>query len=120
MKTNIKFTDTNPNDALRAYAEKKIEMFKKLLTKEESDAAVCSAEFRRCTKHQTGKVCTAEITLEVSGRVYRVSKDEPTFRKAIDKVKDDILQCIGADKGKGKVIVRKGARTLKTRIQKTV
>jgi ribosome-associated translation inhibitor RaiA len=120
MKKNFKFTDTEPDALLQAYAEKKIDSFTKLLTDEEADAAICYTEFRRSTRHQKGKVCTAEITLEVTGKVYRVTKDEPTFKKAIDKVKDDILASIREDKGKGKKSVRTGARKAKSMIQKAL
>jgi len=119
MKTNIKFTGTDADDKLKAYAETKLDSFQKLLDEESAKAAVCYVEFRRDTKHQTGDIYTAEVTLEADGKIYRVSKDEPNFEKAIDKVKDDILQALRADKGKNVRQLRKGSRALKTMLRKT-
>lgn len=113
MKVNYKFTDTQPDDTLRAYADQKIESFTKLLSEEENEGAVCLVEFRRFTKHNSGDVCTAEVTLEVAGKIHRVSKEEPTFEKAIDKVKDDILQSLRAEKEKGERLFKQGGRLLK-------
>lgn len=119
MKTNYKFTDTEPNDTLRAYAQTKVDAFEKLLSKEDADAAICAVEFRRA-KHQSGKICTAEVNLEADGKLFRVTKDEPTFEKAIDKVKDDILRSLRADKEKGIEAVRKGASEVKKMIQENI
>ncbi|KKS29216.1 MAG: hypothetical protein UV60_C0008G0004 [Parcubacteria group bacterium GW2011_GWA2_43_11] len=117
MKTNYKFTDTESNDTLRAYAQTKVDAFEKLLSPQEADAAICAVEFKRSTKHLTGKICTAEVNLETDGKLYRVTKDEPTFEKAIDKVKDDILRSLRADKEKSIKAVRKGASEVKKMIQ---
>lgn len=119
MILNFKFTDTESDDTLRAYTESKVASFEKLLDQESADAAVCAIEFRRSTKHQTGDVCTAEVTLEADGKIYRVSKDEPTFEKAIDKVKDDIIESLRSEKGKIKSLVKKGGRALKKMIRGT-
>ena len=113
MQTNFKFTDTPTDDALRQYALDKMESFSKVLSPEELDSAVCYVEFRRSTHHQTGDVCGAEVTLDVKGRLYRVTKEEPTFEKAIDKVKDDILESLRANKGRARDLVRKGASMMK-------
>ena len=117
MKTNIKFTGTDPDDTLRDYTEIKLDSFSKFLDEESVENAICYVEFRRSAKHQTGKVCTAEVTLEAEGKIYRVTKDEPTFVKAIDKVKDDVLQALRVDKTKNKHSFRKGGRLLKDMIQ---
>jgi len=113
MKTNIKFTGTEADEKLKTYTETKLNSFSKLLDEASEEAAVCYVEFRRDSKHQTGDVYTAEVTLEAEGKIYRVSKDEPNFEKAIDKVKDDILQALRVDKGKSERLLRKGSRLLK-------
>lgn len=118
MKINFKFTDTEPDDKLRAYAETKVTSFKKLLGKKDIEGAVCDVEFRRSTKHQTGNVCTAEVNLEADGKLFRVSKDEPTFEKAIDKVKDDILHSLRAEKEKTDSLAKRGGRMLKKMIRR--
>ena len=113
MKINIKFTDTEHDDTLRAYVEQKIDSFSKLLSDSEVEAAVCNVELKRDTHHQNGDVCTAEVTLEVNGKLYRVSKTEPTLEKAIDKVKDDVLELLRTDKEKHRDQHRRGAAEAK-------
>jgi ribosome-associated translation inhibitor RaiA len=117
MKISYKFTDTEPDVTLQAYAQSKVLAFEKLLSKKDADAAICDVEFRRSTKHQTGDVCTAEVNLEVEGELYRVTKDEPSFEKAIDKVKDDILNSLRDNKEKHRKLQKKGGRMLKKMIQ---
>ena len=117
MKTNIKFTGTEPDERLKAYTQTKLDSFSKLLDEESEKAAVCYVEFNKDTKHQTGDIYTAEVTLEANGKIYRVSKTEPTFEKGIDKVKDDVLQALRVDKGKGEHLERKGGRKIKEMIQ---
>jgi len=95
---HIKFTDTPSDDVLRAYAEEKVAAFAKLLDPAAFDAAKCAIEFRKSTHHRTGDVCYAEVTLHAEGKVYRSSKEEPTLKKAIDKVKDDILEELRVEK----------------------
>jgi len=113
MKINIKFTDTEVNDKLREYAESKVSSFEKLLGDTDPNAVFCYIEFRRSTHHQSGKVCTAEVTLEANGKIYRSTKVEPKFEKAIDKVKDDIIQALRVDKGKSRDLLRKGSSEIK-------
>jgi ribosome-associated translation inhibitor RaiA len=117
MKINIKFTDTDSDDTLREYAEEKVASFGKLLGDEELEAAICNIEFRHSTHHQSGDVCTAEVTLEAGGKLYRSAKDEPRFEKAIDKVKDDILAALRSDKQKTKHKFIKGATEIKERLR---
>lgn len=119
MILNFKFTDTESDDTLRAYTETKVASFEKLLSKKDADAAVCMIEFRRSTKHQTGDVCTAEVTLEADGKIYRVSKDEPTFEKAIDKVKDDIIESLRSGKERSESLAKRGGRMLKKMLRGT-
>lgn len=109
MQLNIKFTDTERDDALKAYTDEKVLSFKKLLSDNDFDGAVCHVEFRRSTRHLTGDVCYAEVTLDAGGRQYRASKEESTLMKAIDKVKDDILAALRKDKTKAHESVIKGA-----------
>lgn len=113
MQTNFKFTDTPADDRLRHYALEKVEAFSKVLHGGVMDAAICYVEFKKSTHHHTGDVCSAEVTLEAGGRVYRGVKEEPTFEKAIDKVKDDILEALRADRGRARDLIRKGTRIMK-------
>ncbi len=119
MKINIKFTDMQQDDGLRDYAHDKISSFAKLIGKQELDAAVCDVEFRQDTHHQKGDVCCAEVTLQVDGKIYRSSKLEKKHKKAIDKVKDDILQELRVDKQKRQHNFIKGAQEIKEMARET-
>ncbi len=98
MKTNIKFTNTAHDESLKEYALLKVEAFGKLVSEQVFEGAVCTIEFRKSAHHKKGDVCYAEATLRANGKTYRSSKEEPTLRKAIDKVKDDILRELRIDK----------------------
>jgi ribosome-associated translation inhibitor RaiA len=100
MKTNYKFTNTEPDTNLQEYAQTKVDAFEKLLSPKDFEGAVCDVEFRKSSHHQKGDVCYAEVNLEAGGKLYRVSKEEPTFEKAIDKVKDDVLAQLRKEKEK--------------------
>jgi ribosomal subunit interface protein len=100
MKTNIKFTDTERDETLKVYALEKVEAFTKLMTDQAAKDAVCDIELRHSTHHQNGDVCYAEVNLEANGKLFRVSKEEQNFKKAIDKVKDDILAQLRKNKEK--------------------
>ncbi len=117
MKINIKFTEIEPTEELKDYAKSKLESFEKMLGSTNPEAVVCYVEFRHSTHHKSGKVCTAEVTLEVDGKVYRSVKIEAKFEKAIDKVKDDIIQALRVDKEKNKDLERKGASEIKNMMQ---
>ncbi len=118
MKTNIRFTGIEPNKKLSLYATKKMEACKKVLDIESAKASVCDIELIQSTKHNKGDICTAECTLEARGKVYRVSKKEPVFEKAIDKVKDDLLEQLKTDKEKGLQSFKKGAKAIKDLVHK--
>lgn len=113
MKTNIKFTDMEHDEVIRDYAESKVAAFEKMMSEREFEAAVCDIELRRDTHHQSGDVCYSEVTLEVNGEVYRASEEEATIEKAIDKIKDDVLELLRARKGRAEAQYLKGARTVK-------
>jgi ribosome-associated translation inhibitor RaiA len=113
MKVNIKFSAMESEDSLKLYAEEKIASFHKVLSEQVFQDAVCDVELRRDAHHQTGDVCYAEVTLEADGEVYRASKAEQTHEKALDKIKDDILETIRADKGRAETQFLRGAREAK-------
>ncbi len=117
MHTNIKFTGVAHDDALRAYAEEKVGTVAKLLDGAAYEAAICSVELRRDAHHQNGDVCYAEVTLEAEGKVYRVQKEEPSFEKAIDKVKDDLREQLREAKQRHEHRFHKGTQQIKAEVR---
>ncbi len=113
MKIHLKFTGMERDDTLRAYTEEKVQAFNKFLNAQIFEAAVCDIEFKRDHHHHTGLVCHAEVTLEADGKIHRASTSEDTPEKAIDKLKDDILDSLRAEKGRSEAHYLRGAREAK-------
>lgn len=113
MITNFKFTDTPVDDMLRDYAQQKVDAFGKFIHGEDLEGAVCDVEFRGSTHHQSGDVCYAEVNMTAGGTLYRATKTEPTFNKAIDKVKDDILSQLRREKEQRETALRRGGAQAK-------
>lgn len=113
MQVNIKQTDVAIDDELKAYVMLKTEAFQKLLEPGVYDAAICDVELRHSTHHQKGDVCYVEVNLEADGKLYRASKTEKTFEKAVDKVKDDVLQALRSNKTRARRGFLKGAARVK-------
>ena len=113
MKVHIKFSDMERDEALRAYAEEKMNMFSKYIDRALFDASVCGIEFKKSTHHQKGDVCYAEVTLETNGTLYRASTEASSLREAVDTVKDEIMRQISRNKEKKENIFRKGSRLAK-------
>jgi ribosomal subunit interface protein len=113
MIIDIKWTNVVRDEDVRAYVEEKVRACEKMLHEESVAGAVCAVELEKSAHHHKGDVFRAEVTLEAEGKVYRVSKTEPTIRKAIDKMKDDLIQALRVDKHKKEHLFMKGARKIK-------
>lgn len=74
-------------DAIRDYAEEKIQTLEKFfdnIIKAEIEVGLDSQH------HNNGKIYYAEVNLSVPGKVIRVVKESEDLYKAIDKVKDHL------------------------------
>jgi ribosomal subunit interface protein len=97
MNTNIQVTGIDSTDAIRAYAQEKIEDLTKYfenIQKADIDVGM------RSQHHQKGKVFYAEVNLHVPGTMLRVVKDAEDLYKAIDKVRDHLKVELEKIKGK--------------------
>lgn len=117
MITNVKFTDMTHDETARAYAEEKFSSFAKLMDEAAYAAAVCDVELKRITRHQSGEVWYADVTLKADGKVYRASREEGRLEKTIDKLKDDILQELRVGKQKHEHSFKKGAQQIKEMVR---
>ncbi|MBI2459170.1 MAG: ribosome-associated translation inhibitor RaiA [Parcubacteria group bacterium] len=89
MQLNIKATNLELTDNLRAYAQQKMDMLDKYLGK----LKVINAhlEISKTTNHHLkGEIYCAEVNLDLPGDFLRVEKTEKSLFKAIDKVKDHL------------------------------
>jgi len=87
MITTIHGTGIDLTDAIREYAEEKINGLTKFfdnITKADIDVGMQSHH------HNKGKIYYAEVTMDVPGKTIRVVKESETLYKAIDKVKDHL------------------------------
>jgi len=93
MQINIKATKMELTPAIRDYVQEKLDMLEKYL----GDIQVlhCDVEVGVAVGgQQSGKICRAEVNLEVPGEMLRVTKTEADLYKAIDKVKDHLMRSI--------------------------
>lgn len=99
MKAALKATNLELTPALRTYIEKKLAMMEKYLGKE--TVIMCQFEVELSTKHhQKGEIYRAEINLELPGNLLRVEKSAEDVKKAVDKVKDHVVELIKRTKEK--------------------
>jgi ribosomal subunit interface protein len=99
MKLNIKATNLKLTPAIRAYIEEKMTMVEKFLGKLE--VINCDFEVELTTRHHhKGDIFRAEVNLEIAKDLLRVEKLEADLYKAIDKVKDHLVDVIKKYKAK--------------------
>lgn len=87
MSINIKATGMEMTDAIRSYAEEKMETLLKFFDNIQHidiDVGMNS------NHHNKGNVYYAEVNMSIPGRLVRVVKEEADLYKAIDKVKDHL------------------------------
>ena len=87
MQIKIKGTGLELTEAIKNYAEEKIENLTKYFDNIQSadiDVGLNSHH------HQKGKIYYAEVNLSVPGQLVRVSKECEDLYKAIDKVRDHL------------------------------
>lgn len=87
MKINTHGTGIELTEAIRGYAEEKIESLTKFFDNIQSADIDVGMDSHH---HLKGKVYYAEVNLSVPGKVIRVVKQSEDLYKAIDKVKDHL------------------------------
>lgn len=104
MKINIRANNLKITPAIKNYIEDKMSMVEKFLGKVE--VINCDFEVELTTKHHhKGDIFRAEVNLEIAKDLLRVEKLEADLYKAIDKVKDHLIDVI--KKYKEKKIAKK-------------
>ena len=93
MKLNIKATNLELTPALRQYIEQKMDMTEKYLGGRE--IINCDFQVELTTKHHhKGDIFRAEVNLAMPNELLRIEKSESDLYKAIDKVKDHLVDLI--------------------------
>jgi putative sigma-54 modulation protein len=99
MKLNIKATNLLLTPAIRSYIEAKMDSVAKHLGT--LKVINCDFEVELTTKHHhKGDIFRAEVNLEVAKDLLRVEKTEVDLYKAIDKVKDHLIDVVKKNKEK--------------------
>lgn len=99
MKVNIKASNLELTPAIREYIENKMETVKHFIGN--LDIINFDFEVELTTKHHNkGEIFRAEANLEVAKDLLRVEKTEADLYKAIDKVKDHLVELIKKHKEK--------------------
>lgn len=99
MKPNIKASNLEITPAIQSFIEKKTDMIEKYLGK--LKVTNCEFEIELTTKHHNkGEIFRAEISLSIPGEVLWTDCTADDLYKAIDKVKDNIVDLIVKHKDK--------------------
>jgi len=99
MKINIRANNLKLTPAIKAYIEDKMKMVEKYLGK--LKVVNCDFEVELTTKHHhKGDIFRAEVNLMIAKDLLRVEKLEADLYKAIDKVKDHLVDVIKKHKEK--------------------
>ena len=93
MKIQIKATNLELTPAIRAFVEEKMNMVDKYFG--EITPTMCQFEVDLVSHHHhKGDIFRAEVNLEVPGELLRVEKTEGDLYKAIDKVKEHLVEVV--------------------------
>jgi putative sigma-54 modulation protein len=99
MELNIKSTNLELTPAIRAYVEEKILSAEKYMN--HMPVTNCDVEVELTTNHHhKGDIFRAEVNLSVGKDLLRVEKTESDLYKAIDKVKDHLIDLVKKHKEK--------------------
>jgi ribosomal subunit interface protein len=107
MIINIKATNIEMTDALKAHATKKAEALEKYfdnIQKIDIDFGMDN------THHQKGKIYYAEMNVYIPGKNIYIKKESEDLYKAIDKVKDHLKVEFEKVKGKKRKLDKKMLR----------
>ncbi|MEK7623987.1 MAG: ribosome-associated translation inhibitor RaiA [Patescibacteria group bacterium] len=110
MTITIHGTNIELTDALKQYAEEKIEGLTKFFDNIQSARIDIG---KRSNHHHKGEIFYAEVNLSVPGHMLRVVKEEADLYKAIDKVKDHFKVELESMKEKMRRKDKKGLRRAK-------
>ncbi len=113
MNINIKGTNLDLTEPIKAYATGKILAISKFLHKS-GDEAVTIIELERTTDHHNkGEVYRTVINLTVSGKLYRAEVTNSDLYASIDLAKDELARELIGDKNRKETLFRRGARLAK-------
>ena len=111
--TNIKATNLELTEAIRAQIENKVEHIFKFIHTDRENVQVHAEIEKTGTRTEKGEVFRAELGINIVGNSFRAEDMDGNLYAALDKVRDQIVRQIKYDKSKKMDFVRRGARRLK-------
>lgn len=113
MNINFKANSILLTEAIRDYAEKRIETVGKLLGESREDVVV-DVELSQTTKHhKAGNIFKTEITVRNAGRRFRAVSTKEDLYASVDDAKEELEREIVAKKERSQTLFRRGAQQVK-------
>lgn len=116
MNINIKATNMDLTDAIRDYAEKRVESLRKFLSDGGDNVQVQIEVGKTTNHHKSGDIFRAEINLSLAGNAtqFRAEAETADLYAAIDMARDELEVELKRYKGKKEALYKRGAKTLKS------
>lgn len=116
MNINIKATNMDLTDAIRDYAEKRVESLGKFLSDGGDNVQVQIEVGKTSNHHKSGDIFRAEINLSLAGNAtqFRAEAETADLYAAIDMARDELEVELKRYKGKKEALYKRGAKTLKS------
>jgi ribosomal subunit interface protein len=117
MNINFKATGIVLTEAIRGYAEKRIETVGRLFG-EDRDKVVVDVELSQTTKHhKAGNIFRTEITLRNAGRRFRAVSTKEDLYASIDDAKEELEREVVSKKDKSQTLFKRGALRVKNALK---
>ncbi len=117
LKKRIKATNIELTDAIREYAEKKVDAITKFV-KDEIEALAEIEVGKTTNHHHKGDVFRAEVNLTIGDKQFRTVVVEDDLYKAIDKMKDGIVSEVKDANKKKHQLLKRGKQKIKDMIKR--
>lgn len=112
LNKHIKATNIELTEAIRDYAEKKVDTLNKFIDKEKE--ALAEIEVGKTTNHHNkGEIFRAEINLKMGDKQFRAVSETADLYSSIDEMRDQIVREVKNDKNKSRALFRKGHQKIK-------
>lgn len=112
LKKHIKATNIELTEAIRDYAEKKVDTLNKFIDKEKE--ALAEIEVGKTTNHHNkGEIFRSEINLQMGDKQFRAVSETTDLYSAIDEMRDQVVREVKNDKSKSRALFRKGHQKIK-------
>jgi len=108
----FKATNTEMNEELQDFTEKKLSSLEKFINDEETDLK-CAVEFEKITAQQSGEVYRVEVNFFKEGTLFRAESTKDGFEKAVDEVRDELDKEMRRAHKKQATMVKRGGRAIK-------